>query len=426
VRVLTVHAAKGLEFPVVFVPNLSAGKFPSRGRPSLLPSLPVADGTESSGGNEQNELREEARLFFVALTRARDHLVLSRAERYNNRAAQPSPLLACLENVPDLRRERWEGAALTPTAAPGTPLPGLGGGMGVRAADTPLEAWEAELYLRCPRRFFYERVAELPAGEPSPYAALQRAVRAVLRALESGEAAATPDAAGALLDEHWAAAGLDPAHPHAPLYRTAINEIARRLAAKKDTAASNAPLPGKANPVSVVLSEGTITFNRTVAAHRPATARFGSATRFADRLKRAARSRRASVSRCCARPSNSNGSVGAGRRAARFRGHGRHRRRSSPALSSGRRRARFRFRRAPPPSVKNTLPPTRTRCAASVSGSFPPFPKTTTTALPVPTFSSAQRERAVFARALSTLAAARAAADVGPAPGRWARQARIR
>jgi hypothetical protein len=62
-----------------------------------------------------------------------------------------------------------------------------------------------------------------------------------------------------LLDEHWAAAGLDPAHPHAPLYRTAINEIARRLAAKKDTAASNVPLPGKANPVSVVLSEGTIT-----------------------------------------------------------------------------------------------------------------------------------------------------------------------
>jgi DNA helicase-2/ATP-dependent DNA helicase PcrA len=39
VRVLTAHAAKGLEFPVVFVPNLSEGKFPSRPRAPLIPPL---------------------------------------------------------------------------------------------------------------------------------------------------------------------------------------------------------------------------------------------------------------------------------------------------------------------------------------------------------------------------------------------------
>jgi DNA helicase-2/ATP-dependent DNA helicase PcrA len=88
VRVLTIHASKGLEFPVVFVPNLSAGKFPSRPAPSLLPDLPL-------GGDPEAD--EESRLFFVALTRARDHLILSRAEKYNNRSAQPSPLLSLVE-----------------------------------------------------------------------------------------------------------------------------------------------------------------------------------------------------------------------------------------------------------------------------------------------------------------------------------------
>ena len=40
VRLLTAHAAKGLEFPVVFVPNLGAGQFPARGRHDGIPEPP--------------------------------------------------------------------------------------------------------------------------------------------------------------------------------------------------------------------------------------------------------------------------------------------------------------------------------------------------------------------------------------------------
>jgi DNA helicase-2/ATP-dependent DNA helicase PcrA len=63
---MTIHAAKGLEFPVVFLAGLEDGLFPSlRGR---------------DGGDEEAELEEERRLAYVAITRARDRLVLTSAQ----------------------------------------------------------------------------------------------------------------------------------------------------------------------------------------------------------------------------------------------------------------------------------------------------------------------------------------------------------
>ncbi|CEA03822.1 ATP-dependent DNA helicase PcrA [Jeotgalicoccus saudimassiliensis] len=63
VTMMTMHASKGLEFPVIFVVGLEEGIFPSR-------RVQFDDG----------ELEEERRLMYVALTRAMDHLILSRAE----------------------------------------------------------------------------------------------------------------------------------------------------------------------------------------------------------------------------------------------------------------------------------------------------------------------------------------------------------
>ncbi len=60
VRVMTVHASKGLEFSVVFLPRLEEGIFPHR-----------------SALENEEELEEERRLFYVAVTRAKEKLYLT-------------------------------------------------------------------------------------------------------------------------------------------------------------------------------------------------------------------------------------------------------------------------------------------------------------------------------------------------------------
>jgi len=92
VTVSTVHGATGLQWPVVFVPRLNRGVFPSRmtGRAGrwLLPRdrFPAA---RYEGSDD-----DERRLFYVAMTRARDHLYLSLCQRdEDGDALRASPLL---------------------------------------------------------------------------------------------------------------------------------------------------------------------------------------------------------------------------------------------------------------------------------------------------------------------------------------------
>lgn len=93
VTLMTIHTAKGLEFPVVFITGLEDGTFPH------MRSLA-----------DPQELAEERRLAYVAVTRARQRLYLTRAAtRSSWGAPQEFPASRFLEEIPpeliDWRRE---------------------------------------------------------------------------------------------------------------------------------------------------------------------------------------------------------------------------------------------------------------------------------------------------------------------------------
>ncbi len=93
VNILTVHQAKGLEWPVVFLPGLTSMRFPSsksgQAQQWMLPDsvFPQELRMRYEGGDS-----DERRLFYVALTRAKDLAYLSYFERIT-RATKPSPYL---------------------------------------------------------------------------------------------------------------------------------------------------------------------------------------------------------------------------------------------------------------------------------------------------------------------------------------------
>jgi len=80
VNILTVHSSKGLEFPVVFLVNLVAERFPTRERSDKIP-IPDALIKEILPEGDYH-LQEERRLFYVGATRARDRLYLTAANLY--------------------------------------------------------------------------------------------------------------------------------------------------------------------------------------------------------------------------------------------------------------------------------------------------------------------------------------------------------
>lgn len=155
VRVMTVHAAKGLEFPVVFVMGLGAAGARSDGvqvwwpaDPAGLPEVRLGReelGFETGGFRErrdeerQHEDAERVRLFYVAATRAKRALVVSliRSDR-DARGSIAEPVERLLnEGVAGNSWEWYEPAEGGPVAA-GAPPPGQAGRV------PPREAWLAE------------------------------------------------------------------------------------------------------------------------------------------------------------------------------------------------------------------------------------------------------------------------------------------
>ena len=99
VQLMTVHSAKGLEFPHVFILHVNKNEFPARPRPVVFEFPTELMKEEKPEGDFQKQ--EERRLFYVALTRAKQRLTLS---TIINKYKKPSPFLEDFLAHPQIQR----------------------------------------------------------------------------------------------------------------------------------------------------------------------------------------------------------------------------------------------------------------------------------------------------------------------------------
>lgn len=170
VNIATTHSAKGLEFKVVFLVNLTRGRFPTNSRREPIPipdalvkeTLPVGD----------YHLEEERRLFYVGVTRAIDRVYFTASRFYGEekREQKISPFVVesfgeeAVTKALNIKREEkeqlsiFEFKKMKPSKA-----------VSSRATEGSRENFQTnfsytqlETFLRCPLRYKYEHILKLP------------------------------------------------------------------------------------------------------------------------------------------------------------------------------------------------------------------------------------------------------------------------
>lgn len=166
VNVLTVHKAKGLEFPVVFLVSLVADRFPSRGRRE---PLPLPDGLlHDVLASGDFHLQEERRLFYVGMTRAKRELFLTSARDYGGaRAKKVSRFVLEALDLPPSEPKPYKASALEtiqrhapsveeePDALRAIP----------EGEILSLSHYQVDDYLTCPLKYKYIHVLRVPIRE---------------------------------------------------------------------------------------------------------------------------------------------------------------------------------------------------------------------------------------------------------------------
>jgi DNA helicase-2/ATP-dependent DNA helicase PcrA len=153
IQVMTIHQAKGLEFEAVFVPGLVEGRLPQSGRSPRF-ELPAAVLEPLVRGRE-DVVAEERRLLYVAMTRARQRLFLTRASHYEGgRRWRDSRFLDEVRSA-GLRTVSEREVAAAP-AGPVQPSSVK------RTGDVVLSYSAIAAYRDCPRQYWYRYEQRLP------------------------------------------------------------------------------------------------------------------------------------------------------------------------------------------------------------------------------------------------------------------------
>ncbi len=220
VRLLTIHSAKGLEFPVVFLPFLGAGKIPSNAKSQTCPN---PDGM-INGTDENFHESEEECLFFVAMSRSKDFLHLSRATKYGDSSSNESKFLTALA-------EFLPNAHIIESTEPEI-VEFIDETDGFFASQTHYSS-DLDRFLRCGRDYFYTNILGLKAtGDKSIYLKFHACIYDTISSMQSIKQIEniefSEENALARLNDFWLAADVDK-HAYAPIYRERAEEIIRRV-----------------------------------------------------------------------------------------------------------------------------------------------------------------------------------------------------
>jgi DNA helicase II / ATP-dependent DNA helicase PcrA len=200
VNLLTVHGSKGLEFEYVFFPGCNSGFWEKKRKPAggyKLPDNIFATSTDAKDTNAE-ELR---RLFYVALTRAETHLMLSYSRFKNDgKELEPSMFLAEIQDAHELKTQMvvLSTEALSEFAAL------LFGEAQAPEIDAIEEAFLQPIlekfvmnvtalnnYLKCPLEFYFKNLIRIPSpkNEATEFgSSVHYALEQLFRKMQDGKA----------------------------------------------------------------------------------------------------------------------------------------------------------------------------------------------------------------------------------------------
>jgi len=245
VHLMTVHAAKGLEFEQVFVMRLVMGGFPVRPRQPVLEFPTELMKEEKPQGAFQ--IQEERRLFYVALTRARKRLALTTVIHKRSKRSEFLEDFLCEPRIKknDVQQlaPKFQPAEFAPAAAGSAQLFGAAD-TGSRAysriaqwaaafhppAPLPLQlsATAIEGYNSCAQRFLFDHVWGLKGG---PRAAttfgsvMHTTIRQVVKEWKENKRLLPWDEAEAIFQREWRSAGFEDDYQEQEYQREGLEQL---------------------------------------------------------------------------------------------------------------------------------------------------------------------------------------------------------
>ncbi len=205
VQILTIHAAKGLQFPVVFIPSLVHTRFPGRNMsdPIQIPDELVKEEIP----NKDMHVYEERRLMYVACTRTKEKLYLSYSEKYEgNKKWKPSIFIKELTGLDEVEFREHEKVE-----EPKEPPKMIKKEMNICPLPKNLSYSKLRTFEDCPLKYKFSYLYKIPT--PSVAAAnfgtsVHEALNKFYESLQNG-AEPSLDYLKELYEKHWIPRGYD-------------------------------------------------------------------------------------------------------------------------------------------------------------------------------------------------------------------------